>query len=113
MRSSAEIAPSRSPIWVARLAKRNSTSRSAGLRIVSWKASSYCCLTADALGLEEGDAAEGAWAKAGLLAAREPTAIRAAHKAGQGRCGNAPTAHASPRRSSFEQIRPVPALMLR
>src|ERR1700738_3921987 len=57
MRSSAEIAPSRSPSCVARPAKRKSTSRSAGFFSVSWNAASYCCFSSD-------DGTAGAWAKA-------------------------------------------------
>src|SRR6185369_3092670 len=113
MRSRAEIAPSRSPIWVAKPAKRNSTSRSAGLRIVSWKASSYSCLSADELGAEEDDVVAGVWAKASPPAARLPQAIRAAHKAARARCGTTPTTHALPPGARpTELLRSVPVPML-
>src|SRR5260221_2612162 len=47
MRSSAEMAPSRSPVWLARVANLKSTSRLSGCRTICWKAASYCCCWSD------------------------------------------------------------------
>src|SRR5580704_13713834 len=94
MRSSAEIAPSRSPVSMARPAKRNSTSRLAGSRSVSWKASSYrpCRLA--------GAAPEGACAHAPFAANRAVAAPARASRHQDPALGLATTAPVGNCRSS-------------